>query len=83
MAGSHKRPQAPGGSRTSVLLDDEIIRKAMQLTGARSKSEVIDEALRALIRLRKQKRIWDLFGTVEWEGNLDAMRREGTADGAG
>ncbi len=83
MAGPHKRQQAGGGSRTSVMVDDEIIREAMQLTGAKSKSEVIDEALRALIRLRKQARIWDLFGTVEWEGDLDAMRREGTGDGTG
>jgi Arc/MetJ family transcription regulator len=79
MAGTDKQQRAGGGSPTSVMLDDEIIREAMQLTGAKSKSEVIDEALRALIRLRKQARIWDLFGTVAWEGNLDAMRRAGTA----
>ena len=60
--------------RTNVVLDDELVTEAMRLTGASTKREVIDRALRTLIRLERQRAVLDLRGTVDWEGDLGAMR---------
>ena len=35
--------------RTNIVLDDDLIEQAMELTGARSKGEVVDIALRRLV----------------------------------
>jgi Arc/MetJ family transcription regulator len=61
--------------RTTVVLDDRLVREAVGLTGASTKRAVIHEALETPVAARKQERIWDLHGTVEWEGDLRAMRR--------
>jgi Arc/MetJ family transcription regulator len=75
--------KARGGRlvRTNVVLDDTLVRKAMKLTGINTKRGVLDEALRTLVRLREQEGIWDLYGRVEWEGDLQEMRKGRVFDG--
>jgi len=67
--------------RTNVVLDDELVREAMKLTGIKTKRGVLAEALRTLVELRKQERIWDLYGAIEWDGDLADMRRGRSPDG--
>ncbi|MHB0876892.1 MAG: type II toxin-antitoxin system VapB family antitoxin [Anaerolineae bacterium] len=66
--------------RTNVVLDDELMERARQVTGIRTKREVIDVALRTLIRLREQERVRQLRGKLHWEGDLDAMRESRLSD---
>lgn len=61
--------------RTNILIDDDLIRTAMQLTRVRTKREVVDLALRRLVQLERQREALSLEGAVEWEGDLDASRR--------
>ena len=61
--------------RTNVVLDDELIRKAQELTGIKTKKEVIHEALATLIRLREQQQVRLLRGKLKWDGNLDESRQ--------
>ena len=60
--------------RTNVLIDDELMAKAKEITGLQTKRAVIDEALRTLIRLRSQEKVRELRGKLRWEGDLDVMR---------
>ncbi len=60
--------------RTTLVLDDDLIQQAQQLTGIKTKREVIHEALRTLIALRRQAAIRALRGKLHWEGNLDESR---------
>ena len=60
--------------RTNVLIDDELMAKAKEVTGLQTKRAVIDEALRTLIRLRSQEKVRELRGKLHWEGDLDVMR---------
>ena len=60
--------------RTNIVLDDELVRRAQELTGIRTKKEVVTEGLRLLVRLGEQKNLLDLQGKIAWEGDLDAMR---------
>jgi Arc/MetJ family transcription regulator len=62
--------------RTNVVLDDELVAEAMRLTGIKTKRELIDTALRTLVRLERQKDILALKGKIHWEGDLDAMRTD-------
>ena len=61
--------------RTNIVIDEELIHEAQKLTALPTKKAVVDEALRTLIRLRKQERILSLRGKIRWSGDLDAMRK--------
>ena len=65
--------------RTNIELDDELVEEAMELTGARSKREVVDIALRRLVDKGSLYRsIRKLRGKLEWEGDVDAWRSSRT-----
>jgi len=49
--------------RTTVNLDDELVAKAMELTGIEGKSALICEALKALIAREAGRRLALLGGT--------------------
>ena len=61
--------------RTNIVLDDELVRKAQEITGIKTKKEVIKEALSTLIRLREQEKVRALRGKIKWEGNLGEQRQ--------
>ncbi len=61
--------------RTNIVLDDELIERARQLTGIKTKREVVHEALRLLILLHEQAQVRTLRGKLTWEGNLDEQRQ--------
>ena len=61
--------------RTNIVLDEGLIERAQKLTGIKTKREVVQEALRALILLREQAEVRNLRGKLKWEGNLDDMRQ--------
>jgi Arc/MetJ family transcription regulator len=48
--------------RTTLDLDAELVQRALQETGARSKTEVIEMGLRALLEREARKRLKALFG---------------------
>lgn len=68
--------------RTNVVLDETLVEQAKTLTGIKTTREVIDEALRLLIRLREQGQVAELRGRLRWEGDLAVWREEraGTYD---
>jgi Arc/MetJ family transcription regulator len=61
--------------RTNIDIDDELLAKAMRLAGTKTKKSTVEEALKMLIRRYEQSRVLELYGTVEWEGDLEEMRR--------
>lgn len=50
--------------RTTLNLDDHLIREAGRLTGLRAKTEVIHEGLRALITRESARRLAALGGRM-------------------
>ena len=61
--------------RNTLNLDDRALAEAMSLAEGRTKTEVVNEALRRFARGKRRKRMLDLQGVVSWEGNLDQLRR--------
>lgn len=62
-------------SRTNILLDDNLVRKGMKITGLKTKKALVDLALRELIRKEDQKSMLALEGKIPWEDNLDELRK--------
>jgi Arc/MetJ family transcription regulator len=62
--------------RTNIVLDDDLMADAMRATGAKTKREVVDLALRTLLRMRRQQEIRDYRGKLPWTGDLEAMRTD-------
>ena len=61
--------------RTTIVIDDDLMDEALQVTGIRTKREVVDTALRMLVRLDRQRSLLELEGTVEWRRDLGALRQ--------
>ncbi|NEX19376.1 type II toxin-antitoxin system VapB family antitoxin [Thiorhodococcus mannitoliphagus] len=62
--------------RTNIVIDDELMERALALSGLKTKREAVEEGLRMLVRLKEQERIRAARGKLHWEGDLDAMRRD-------
>jgi Arc/MetJ family transcription regulator len=60
--------------RTNIVINDELMEKAISLSNGKSKKAVVEEALQLLIRLKEQLKIRNLRGQLNWEGDLDQMR---------
>lgn len=60
--------------RTNIVIDDALIAEAMRVSGHKTKRATVEEALRLLVELRRQRGILDLVGKVRWEGDLEASR---------
>ncbi len=57
--------------RTNIVIDDHLVRQAMELTGARTKREEVHVALSSLIERRKRKNLLDLAGELEFAPDFD------------
>lgn len=62
--------------RTNIDINDELMTKAMNLSGLKSKRETVEAALELLVRLKSQEAIRAARGKLQWEGNLEELRRD-------
>lgn len=57
--------------RTNIVLDDDLVREAVKLTGVTTKRELVDMALRELIRKERRKDLFELAGQIEFVEDYD------------
>ena len=57
--------------RTNIDIDDKLMKQAMKAANTATKRATVEAALR---QLKKQEGIRKLFGKVQWDGDLAAMR---------
>jgi Arc/MetJ family transcription regulator len=62
--------------RTNIVIDDRLMDEAMKASGARTKREAVEMGLKTLLRLSRQAEIRQWRGKLDWQGDLDAMRRD-------
>ncbi len=60
--------------RTTLDLPNELIEQAMEITKARTKTEVITIALQRIIRQEKINRLIAFHGKVDLDLELDSLR---------
>jgi len=61
--------------RTNIVINDKLIEEGLNITKLKTKKELVNFALKELIRRKKMYEILDLRGKVKWEGNLEEMRK--------
>ena len=64
--------------RTTLNIDDAALAGAMKAARGKTKTAVINEALREYARRRRIRRLLEFRGRVRWEGNLDDLRGRDT-----
>ena len=60
--------------RTNLVLDASLLEEACRLSGAKTYSATVQQALRDFVRRANARRILELRGLGLWEGELGAMR---------
>ena len=62
--------------RTNIVIDDDLMSDALQITGLKTKREAVELGLKTLIRLKKQEEIKQFKGKLKWDDDLDRMRTD-------
>jgi hypothetical protein len=67
----------PAITQAHIEIDVKLLEKARQLGGFRRNADAATQALKEFIQRRKQIKLLDLFGTIEYEEGLEpkALRR--------
>lgn len=56
---------------TNLSIDPELIELALEVSGERTKKAAVTKALQEFIARRRQKRVLELFGKLEWDEAYD------------
>ena len=56
---------------TNLSLDPDLIERALEVSGERTKNAAVTRALEEFILRRKQKGLLDLMGKLEWDKSFD------------
>ncbi len=57
--------------RTNIVIDDGLLEEAFSVSNAKTKKDLIHEALKEFIRLKKRKDLTELAGAVSFHENYD------------
>ena len=57
--------------RTNIVIDETLLEEAFSVSKAKTKKDLVHEALRELVRLRKRKDLTELAGSVEFYKDFD------------
>lgn len=61
--------------RTTIEIDDALMAEAPKASGQTTKKQTVEQALRLMIRLRREREVGAVFGKYRWRGNLVRSRR--------
>jgi len=56
---------------TNLVLDPDLIERAVKVSGERTKKAAVTRALEEFIARRSQKRLVELMGKLEWDASFD------------
>jgi Arc/MetJ family transcription regulator len=62
---------------SNLKISDKLLGEALKLGGKRTKRETVNAALEEFVQRRKQLRIIDLFGAIEFDPKADYKRQRG------
>jgi Arc/MetJ family transcription regulator len=64
--------------RTNIEIDDRLMAEAQKASGLTTKKQTVEQALRLMVKLRRQQEVTAAFGKYPWRGDL-ARSRKGRA----
>jgi Arc/MetJ family transcription regulator len=56
---------------TNLSIDPELLERALEVSGERTKKAAVTLALEEFIARRRQRRLLDLMGKLEWDPSFD------------
>jgi len=56
---------------TNLSLDPDLLERALKVSGERTKKAAVTRALEEFIARRRQKRLVNLMGSLEWDKSFD------------
>lgn len=59
---------------TNLAIDPNLLDMALAVSGEKTKKAAVTKALTEFIARREQKRIVELFGTLDWDSDYDYKR---------
>jgi hypothetical protein len=62
---------------TNLSIDPDLIERALKVSGERTKKAAVTKALQEFIARRRQKRLLDLVGKLEWDPAYDYKAERG------
>jgi hypothetical protein len=62
---------------TNLSIDPDLIERALELSGERTKKAAVTKALQEFIARRKQKRLLDLMNKLAWDDSYDYKAERG------
>ena len=60
---------------TNLAIDDQLLDEALRIGGRRTKKDTVNEALTEYIRRRKQGKVVELFGTIDFDPAYDYKKQ--------
>ena len=60
--------------RTTLNIKDDVIKRVLKLTGAKNKSQAVNEVLEAYVREKQTQKLLELRGTLHLEDNWAKLR---------
>ena len=60
--------------RTNLVLDEQLLKEAVRILGAKTYSAAVNAALAEVVRREKVMGLREFFGSKLWEGDLSEMR---------
>ena len=61
--------------RTNIEIDDRLMAEARKAAGHATKKQTVEQALRLMVRLRRQQEVGLAFGRYRWQGSLARSRK--------
>jgi len=61
--------------RTTLDLNEALLMEAMKWTGETTKTAVINEALKQVVKFKKRKRLVEFAGKMDLDVDLDITRK--------
>lgn len=65
---------------TNLDIDPELLKKAVAVSGEKTKTAAVTRALEEFIARREQRKILELFGTLDWDPTFDYKAARGSRD---
>jgi hypothetical protein len=56
---------------TNLAIDPGLLERALRVSGAKSKTAAVTQALTEFIARREQSRLLELFGALAWDPDFD------------
>lgn len=56
---------------SNLSLDPELLERALEVSGERTKKAAVTRALQEFIARRRQRRVAELLGTLQWDDTFD------------